>query len=240
MKKLALCGGLLALVGVGSANAAGQFPGYPLLGTITGFEYAPVDTGLVATMATFTGSISGTTLTISSLTSGSVYAGQNIVGANVAPGTVIVSGSGLTWTVNNSQTVSSTDMTSGGGGVNPQTAMIQMQALKAYVLTSPIVTGNLSVAASLPTLSSCGTSPAVTAGSSATAGAFTTGTGTPTACTITFATAYATTAACTISAANAAAGGVTAYVSAQSASAFTVTQSAGTSTAKYNYVCSGN
>ena len=241
MKKVALYGGLLALVGVSAAYGAGQFPGYPLAtAPLSGFEYVPADTGDVATMATFTGSSSGTTLTISSLTSGSVYAGQNLRGANIAPGTVIVSGSGLTWTVNNSQTVSSTTITSGGGGVNPQTEMIQTQQLKAYVLTSPVVTGNLSVTASLPTLSSCGTSPTVTAGSSATAGAFTTGTGTPTACTVTFATAYATTAACTISPANAAAGGVTAYVSAQSAAAFTVTQSAGTSSAKYNYVCSGN
>lgn len=146
MKKVALYGGLLALVGVSAAYGAGQFPGYPLAtAPLSGFEYVPADTGDVATMATFTGSISGTTLTISSLTSGSVYAGQNLRGANIAPGTVIVSGSGLTWTVNNSQTVSSTTITSGGGGVNPQTEMIQTQQLKAYVLTSPVVTGVLTL-----------------------------------------------------------------------------------------------
>ena len=142
MKKVALIGGLLALVGAGSAFGAGQFPGYPLLGTITGFEYAPVDTGLVATRATFTGSIAGTALTSS--TSAGIAIGQNIVGAGVAPGTVITGGSGTSWTVSPSQTVSAgTVMTAGGGGVNPQTAMIQMQALKAYVLTSPTVTGVL-------------------------------------------------------------------------------------------------
>lgn len=156
MKKLALLGGLLALLGVGSAYAAGQFPGYPLAtAPLTGFEYVPADTGAVAQGAAFTGSISGTTLTISSLTSGTVYVGQNIVGANVAPGTAIVSGSGLTWTVSVSQTVASTAMTSGGGGVNPQTEMIQTQQLKAYVLSggtssSYLLLGNLTVA-TLPT-----------------------------------------------------------------------------------------
>lgn len=134
MKKVALYGGLLALLSVGSANAAGQFPGYPLASTISGFEYIPADTGDVATMASFTGVISGTTLTATAIT-GNIYAGQNIQGAGVAPGTVIVSGAGATWTVNNSQTVASTAMTSGGGGVNPQTEMIQMQQLRAYALT---------------------------------------------------------------------------------------------------------
>lgn len=144
MKKVALYGGLLALLSVGSANAAGQFPGYPLASSISGFEYIPADTGDVATMASFTGVISGTTLTATAIT-GNIYAGQNIQGAGVAPGTVIVSGAGATWTVNNSQTVASTAMTSGGGGVNPQTEMIQMQQLKAYVLTSPVVTGVLTL-----------------------------------------------------------------------------------------------
>jgi hypothetical protein len=160
MKKVALYGGLLALVGVSAAYGAGQFPGYPLAtAPLSGFEYVPADTGDVATMATFTGSISGTTLTISSLTSGSVYAGQNLRGANIAPGTVIVSGSGLSWTVNNSQTVSSTTITSGGGGVNPQTEMIQTQQLKAYVLTSPVVTGVLT----LPIYTIAGATTACTA-----------------------------------------------------------------------------
>jgi len=144
MKKVALYGGLLALLGAGAAYGAGQFPGYPLLSSISGFEYVPADTGAVAAGASFTGSISGTTLTATGI-SGTIYAGQNIVGANVAPGTAIVSGSGGTWTVSVSQTVSSTAMTSGGGGVNPQTAMIQTQQLKAYVLTSPVVTGVLTL-----------------------------------------------------------------------------------------------
>ena len=155
MKKVALYGGLLALVGVSAAYGAGQFPGYPLASApLSGFEYVPADTGDVATMASFTGSISGTTLTATSIT-GSIYAGQNLRGANVAPGTAIVSGAGGTWTVSVSQTVASTAMTSGGGGVNPQTEMIQTQQLKAYVLTAPTVTSYLklptSTIALLPT-----------------------------------------------------------------------------------------
>lgn len=155
MKKVALYGGLLALVGVGSAFAAGQFPGYPLAtAPLSGFEYVPADTGDVATMASFTGVISGTTLTATGIT-GTIYAGQNLRGANIAPGTVIVSGAGGTWTVSPAQTVASTAMTSGGGGVNPQTEMIQTQQLKAYVLTAPVVTTYLTLPtytiATLPT-----------------------------------------------------------------------------------------
>ena len=158
MKKVALYGGLLALVGVSAAYGAGQFPGYPLAtAPLSGFEYVPADTGDVATMATFTGSISGTTLTISSLTSGSVYAGQNLQGANIAPGTVIVSGSGLSWTVNNSQTVSSTTITSGGGGVNPQTEVIQTQQLRAYILNGSASTSSYvrTAPVTIATLPSC-------------------------------------------------------------------------------------
>ena len=145
MKKLALVGGLLALVGAGSAFAAGQFPGYPLLTSISGFEYAPVDTGYVATRATFTGSISGNALTITVGPSVPLYIGANLVGPGLQPGTVITGGSGTSWTVSPAQTVASTAMTAGGGGVNPQTAMIQMQQLKAYVLASPTVTGVLTL-----------------------------------------------------------------------------------------------
>jgi len=51
------------------------------------------------TGATFTGTISGTTLTVSSIT-GTIAIGQTVVGAGVATNTVIIGGSGTTWTVN--------------------------------------------------------------------------------------------------------------------------------------------
>jgi hypothetical protein len=64
------------------------------------------------TTAIFTGSISGTTLTVSNLQSGTIAAGQVLFGVGVSQETVILSGSGSTWTVNISQTVSATLMNS--------------------------------------------------------------------------------------------------------------------------------
>ena len=64
------------------------------------------------TTAIFTGSISGTTLTISNLQSGTIAVGQVLFGVGVSQETVILSGSGSTWTINISQTVSATLMNS--------------------------------------------------------------------------------------------------------------------------------
>ena len=169
MMKKALYGSLLALFGATAAFAAGQFPDYPIatsspvtgnIATIplTGFEAIPADTRIINPYATFTGVISGTTLTVSGV-SGNIAIGQNVLGANVQPGTQITAGSGSSWTVTPSQTVASTSMSSGGAGVNPQTEVIQTQQLKAYVLTAPTVTSYLilptSTIAALPT---CGAS----------------------------------------------------------------------------------
>lgn len=92
----------------------------------------------------------------------------------------------------------------------------------------------------VPAASSCGTSPTVATGSSNQGGQFTTGTATPSACTITFATAYPNFAFCSVHQANAAAIATTVYVSASSKTAFTVTLGAGTSSAAFNYACNGN
>ena len=59
--------------------------------------------------ASFTGSISGTTLTVSGVT-GTIAIGQAVVGSGVLSGTYIVSGSGSTWTVSTSQTVASSPL----------------------------------------------------------------------------------------------------------------------------------
>jgi hypothetical protein len=61
-------------------------------------------------IATFTGSISGTALTVSS--GSGIVAGQTLldVAGNVLPGTTIVSGSGTSWVVSISQTVASESM----------------------------------------------------------------------------------------------------------------------------------
>jgi len=55
--------------------------------------------------ATFLGSITGTTLTVTSLVSGTITVGNALYGTGVLQGTFIVSGSGSAWTVNLSQTV---------------------------------------------------------------------------------------------------------------------------------------
>jgi len=65
--------------------------------------------------ATFTGSISGTTLTVSALNFGTIKVGQVISGTGVTAGTTITAygtgnGGAGTYTVDNSQTVSSTTM----------------------------------------------------------------------------------------------------------------------------------
>lgn len=77
--------------------------------------------GLTLTLDTnpsFSGSISGTTLTVSgSVTGGNITAGQLLSGGGgggVAAFTHIVGGSGTTWTVDKSQTVSSGSMTATG------------------------------------------------------------------------------------------------------------------------------
>jgi len=64
------------------------------------------------TTAIFTGSITGTTLTVTNLQSGTIAVGQVLFGVGVSQETVILSGSGGTWTVNISQTVSATLMNS--------------------------------------------------------------------------------------------------------------------------------
>ena len=58
----------------------------------------------------FRGNISGTTLTIENLSSGTVAVGQQVFGVGVANETIITGGSGTSWTVNISQTVASEGM----------------------------------------------------------------------------------------------------------------------------------
>lgn len=65
----------------------------------------------VVSAATFTGSISATTLTVSAVSSGTIAIGQIISGTGILSNTSIVSGSGLSWTISSSQTVSSTTIT---------------------------------------------------------------------------------------------------------------------------------
>lgn len=87
--------------------------------------------------ASFTGAISGTTLTVSAISAGSLQVGQTIAGAGVTGGTTITAlGTGVggtgTYTVSASQTVASEAMTASGGSnrviaglmVNPKEATL--------------------------------------------------------------------------------------------------------------------
>ena len=69
--------------------------------TLTGFSSK-------TTNAVFVGSISGTTLTVSNVTSGTIAIGMLITGTNILNKTYITGGSGSSWTVNQSQAVVST------------------------------------------------------------------------------------------------------------------------------------
>ena len=83
--------------------------------TPSGYNAANVAVTASSTLSfSATGSISGTTLTVSSVT-GTVSIGQEIFGASVNGNSYITSGSGTTWTLNRSQTVSSTTITGNCG-----------------------------------------------------------------------------------------------------------------------------
>jgi hypothetical protein len=57
--------------------------------------------------AVFQGTISGTTLTVTLVQSGAIAAGQALFGLGITNATVIVSGSGTTWTLNQSHSIAS-------------------------------------------------------------------------------------------------------------------------------------
>ena len=59
--------------------------------------------------ATFNATISGTTLTVVNVASGTIGTGQALFGIGVPAETVIVSGSGSTWTLNNSVTIATAE-----------------------------------------------------------------------------------------------------------------------------------
>lgn len=83
--------------------------------------------------AVFEGTISGTTLTITRVISGTIAANQALFGVGISNETVIVSGSGSTWTLNQSNTIA--------------TAIRMNSAEVAAVITGSIATTTLTVTA---------------------------------------------------------------------------------------------
>jgi CSLREA domain-containing protein len=91
-------------------------------GTTTGNDTNVISNNTIsgpATGAVVTGSISATTLTVTAVTSGVLQVGSQISGTGVTSGTIITasgaSGGTGTYTINNSQTVASTTITSTAG-----------------------------------------------------------------------------------------------------------------------------
>jgi hypothetical protein len=83
--------------------------------------------------AVFEGTISGTTLTVTRVLSGTIAASQSLFGVGISNQTVIVSGSGSTWTINQSHTIS--------------TAISMNSATVAAVITASMSGTTLSVSA---------------------------------------------------------------------------------------------
>lgn len=87
-------------------------------------------------------SISGTTLTINSTAFGAVAVGQTVGGGTVSAATTIVSGSGSSWIVSNTQTVASTNLYSFGGTTVPTVTLTPTNNATQGFATSPIPTTN--------------------------------------------------------------------------------------------------
>ena len=94
--------------GSGTTWTVNQTTGTPISTTITGrvfvSGYGVAHNGQNS-IASFSGTIGGTTLTVTGSVTGTIVVGMGLTGTGVADNTVIVSGSGTTWTVNISQTV---------------------------------------------------------------------------------------------------------------------------------------
>lgn len=121
------------------------------IGQISATATANVPTVITANTFTTTGStISGTTLTIGTLASGTIAAGMLLSGSGVTANTYIVtnisgSGSGSTWTVNQSQTVGSTAI-NGATGIVGTTLTVGVQTSgtvqEGMILSGSGVTAN--------------------------------------------------------------------------------------------------
>ena len=110
-----------------STTAYGLTAGSRTISVPTGVFVVPEQINVLVVPAGFTASISLTTMTVSSVTSGTISVGMMISGYGVTPGTTITalgtgSGGTGTYTVSASQTVSSTFIVGNGTSANPDTA----------------------------------------------------------------------------------------------------------------------
>ena len=89
--------------------------------------------------AIFRGTISGTTLTVTQFVSGTIAANQAIFGLNISSGTVIVSGGGTTWTLNQSNTVTTAEIINSSEIAGVATASIAGTTLTVTALSTGAV-----------------------------------------------------------------------------------------------------
>ena len=86
--------------------------------------------------AVFQGTISGTTLTITRVISGTIAANQALFGVGVPNETVIVSGSGTTWTINNTASIATSIQMNSAAVAGVITASISGSTLTVTAVTS--------------------------------------------------------------------------------------------------------
>jgi len=86
--------------------------------------------------AVFQGTISGTTLTITRVISGTIAANQALFGVGVPNETVIVSGSGTTWTINNTASIATAIQMNSAAVAGVITASISGSTLTVTAVTS--------------------------------------------------------------------------------------------------------
>ena len=107
--ELAATSGAIGFISQKAKHIAGAGSSAQVQTTIDGI--VSTINGNVSSTAVFVGSISGTLLSITSVTSGTISAGMVISGVGIAPGTTIVSGAGSNWIINYSQAVTSVTTT---------------------------------------------------------------------------------------------------------------------------------
>jgi hypothetical protein len=152
------------------AISIGGYPNGAVLqsGDGTGLWRSTVDNNTTdpdASAASFTGSISGTTLTVTAVASGTVQVGQVLSGTGITSGTLITAlgtgtGGNGTYTVQTSQTVSSTTITATGGAnwlpvvfygaapvalTNANVTLTSAQYSKPIIIFTGTLTGNVQV-----------------------------------------------------------------------------------------------
>jgi hypothetical protein len=152
------------------AISIGGYPNGAVLqsGDGTGMWRSTVDNNTTdpdASAASFTGSISGTTLTVTAVASGTVQVGQVLSGTGITSGTIITAlgtgtGGNGTYIVQTSQTASSTTITASGGTnwlpvvfygaasvplTNANVTLTAAQYSKPIIVLTGTLTGNVQV-----------------------------------------------------------------------------------------------